>query len=267
MFKKMVGLEAEYLLLEKGEVIIPPAYFERDGFPILGEIRGEPGDTPHKTLANFINAQYKLMDKLSKDQTVIYANCYKVPLKLYKEANKQINYEEKGREIGKVQNVYGKNLDDFSDQIIKGGKIQGINISCGLHIHFSCEEVDTVDVEEAEYEELEIPLNVGITDNFKHSTTMHLYNRIGYKKTKTLTARVSKLNMPTITYMVKKLDDVFFQRFAPPVKERTKFRQSGFFERKPYGFEYRSLPANTEVLNNLPEIVKFSFKLLNEVSN
>lgn len=266
MITKMVGLEAEYLLLRKGEVVIPPAYFERDGFPILGEIRGEPGKVPHATLANFTNAQYKLMDKLTKDQTIMYANCYKVPLKLYKEANKQINYEEKGKELGKTQNIYGTDLENFSDQIIKDGKIQGINISCGLHIHFSCEEINTVDVEEIQYENIEIPLNIGITDNFKHATTLDLYTKKGYKKTKTLTARASKLNTPTIMYMIKALDDAFFKRFAPPVKERTKFRQPGFFERKPYGFEYRSLPANAEVLANLPEIVKFSFKLLDDVS-
>jgi len=58
------------------------------------------------------------------------------------------------------------------------------------------------------------------------------------------------------------MDEAFFDRFAPAEKNRTKYRQPGFYELKDHGFEYRSLPANPETIEALPEIVGKAFELL-----
>ena len=56
-----IGVEAEYILRNsKNEVIIPPAYFDRDGFPVLGEIRGEPGQSIEEVLTNFFRAKMNI---------------------------------------------------------------------------------------------------------------------------------------------------------------------------------------------------------------
>jgi hypothetical protein len=52
----------------------------------------------------------------------------------------------------------------------------------------------------------------------------------------------------------------------PKKEDRTKYRQPGFYELKPYGFEYRSLPANDAVMKALPEIVGKAFELLDSLN-
>lgn len=278
--ESMVGIEVEGLLLNtKGEAIVPPAHWDRDGFPLLLEIRGEPGKTAAETYANFMRRKLEVEAKPKSENKIAYETIHLVRLKTYKEAMKQVT-EPKGAQIGKVKNIQGINVEDYSDKVIKGGKIQGIHASCGLHIHFSCGQTAEMKVEVPEYEHISIPIETipieailpageikGAQHIMKHlmKTSLCLYQFKGYKTKEHLTASVTQLNRPTIEWMVKKLDDELFKKFAPPKEQRTKFRQAGFYELKPHGFEYRSLPANNETLAALPEIIDFAYKLLEDI--
>lgn len=272
VIERKVGLEAEFLLRNtKGDLIIPPSHFDRDGFPLLGEIRGEPGKNAGETVSNFVKAKMELIQKLNKGHSIQFAARERCPLALYKKANSQMDWEQKGRDLGKVLNIHGINLEDYSDQILSKGKIQGVWVSCGLHVHFSCEDKAEEKIEEQEYELVRIPLTMHIVEpgfdaeNLAMEVArpeLQLYRRKEFKTKKTIVARSSQLNVPTTRYIVEEMDKAFFDRFAPPESERTKFRQPGFLERKVYGFEYRSLPFTDEVEANLLEIAQKSFDLL-----
>jgi len=276
MIEKMVGVEAEFILLGKeGKAIVPPAYWDRDGFPLLGEIRSEPGKSVSDVVASFLKKKLEAEDKVRKGHQVIFSDTTRVPLATYRAAMKQVT-EPKGESIGKVKNIYGTNIDDFSDQIISKGKIQGINASCGLHIHFSCQETKEVKVYRDEYALVRIPLSMAVVGNVKDTKDLldevvrpeiQLYRKVETKVEKTLKATSSQLNRPAVEWIVKQMDDKFFDRFAPAENKRTKYRQPGFYELKSHGFEYRSLPANEASLNSLVEIVGFAFKLLNSLND
>jgi hypothetical protein len=266
MITSKVGIEVEYLLFNaKGDVIVPPASWDRDGFPLLGEIRGKEGKNMPEVLGNFGHAQYEVVNRLRDGATFRSENRFRVPLKIYREANKQV--DGKPKEIGKVKNIYGVDIEDFSDQIVEKGKIQGIWVSCGLHIHFSCEDYAEREVKIPKYEEVILPLSIMSGEKTAWNTSAYLFRKEGYDVKEKFFVRASKLNKPTITWLVEQMDRTFFERFAPAEKERTKYRQPGFYEIKPYGFEYRSLPANQATLAALPEIVTKAFELLTEADS
>lgn len=277
---RMVGIEAEGLLFNsKDEVVVPPAYWERDGFPVLVEVQGDPGSNPAEAYSNFMKKKMEIEELPKKGNRIAYTNIARVRLKTYKEAMKQVT-EAKGEMIGRTRNIYGINVEDFSDQVLKGGKIQGVNASCGLHIHFSLSQVSEMVVEEPKFELIRIPVETiplsavkgetkGLDPVMKHLTkpVLSLYTYEGRKEKKKLRAEVSALNRPTIEWMVKSLDEELFKEFAPPKDERTKYRQAGFYELKPHGFEYRSLPANEQTLAELPNILAYAFELLDRVNS
>lgn len=270
MLKKQIGIEAEFLLLDKeGKAIVPPDTWDRDGFPLLGEIRGEPGDNVVGVIANFLKRKLLAEAKVKKSNQIVYSDIVKVPLATYKKALKQAT-EPKGDTIDKVKNIYGINIDDYSDQIVKNGKIQGIHASCGLHIHFSCADTCELKYTEDEYERVSIPLGMTVIGDAKMEDLMDatitpelvLYKKVGSDLKRHLIATADQLNRPAIEWIVKQMDEEFFEKFAPAKDKRTKYRQPGFYELKPHGFEYRSLPANEDTLRALPEIVGKAFKLL-----
>jgi hypothetical protein len=281
-FDRKVGIEAECLLLNaKDEAIVPPQYWDRDGFPILAEVRGDPGENAAETYSNFMKKKMEIEELPRQGNRIVFTNIHPVRLKMYKEAMKQVT-EAKGETIGKTKNIYGINVEDYSDQIIKSGKIQGVNASCGLHIHFSLTETAEQKIEEPQYEHIDLPLETvpmatafqdgeikGLAPVMKHlmKTSLSLYKFKGWSEKKRIFASVSHLNRPTIEWMVKELDEHLFKKFAPPKDQRTKYRQAGFYELKEHGFEYRSLPANDETIAALPEIIAFSFDLLKRVNS
>ena len=285
MVKAKIGLEAEFFLLNKDrEAVVVPSYWERDSFPILGEIRGDPGEDTAEVISSFVKAKIKVLSRLDKGAAIEMANMRNIRLKTYRAAMREMD-QPKNESLGKVRNIYGIDLDEFSDQIIKGGKIQGINASCGLHIHFSASDVVERKVSTEQYELVQLPISLmlgGKTVAAKKddgafndpilagaasllTPVISLYRHTGYKEEEILKAEASVLTWPVIEWIVRKLDEKFFDRFAPPEKERTKFRQKGFYELKPYGFEYRSLPANPATMEALPEIVDFCLGLLKEL--
>jgi len=278
MIKSKVGLEAEFLLRNaKGELIIPPSHWDRDGFPLLGEIRGKEGKTAAETVANFMAAKVAVLEKLRKGHAIEFAPRVRVPLALYKKANREINFEEKGQQMDQILNVNGIDISSFSDQIISKQRIQGMWASCGLHVHFSCMEVDEVTVDRDKYEHVSFPIGYKFAETAPQEEALamevmgqrviSLYKHCGYEEEKTLTAIASRLNKPAVHHIVRQLDAEFFERFAPPEKERTKYRQPGFFELKPYGFEYRSLPFTAEVEAALFDIAKKAFEVLEDVNS
>ena len=278
MIKSKVGFEAEFLLRNaKGELVIPPAYYDRDGFPLLGEIRGEEGKSPEETVSNFVAQKMKIIGQMRKGYSMQFALRERCPLKLYRAANKQIDYDEKAASVGKVLNINGVKIEDYSDQIVSRGKIQGVWISCGLHVHFSCEEKDETEVNVDEYEEVVLPISASspkgtpaAEGNFIQEVMrpeIRLYRETGYETEKTLVARASKLNLPTREFIIRNMDNKFFDRFVADKKFCTKYRQPGFYELKPYGFEYRSLPFTEETEACLYEIAQYAFELLKIASS
>jgi len=272
MLQHKIGLEAEFLLLNaKNEVIIPPASWDRDGFPLLGEIRANPANNVPDVIANFTKKKMEIETKIHKDHKMVMENIMRIRLATYKEAMKQVT-EVKGAQLEKVKNIHGTNIDDYSDQVIgKNHKIQGINASCGLHIHFSCNESVTKIVNDVEYEPVTLPIklaevtgeNIILQEMIKPEIYLYRKKYLSVSNIKKIIAFASVLTKPVIEYFVKEMDKAFFDRFAPKKEDRTKYRRPGFYELKPYGFEYRSLPANEAVMKALPEIVNKAFDLFN----
>jgi len=115
-----------------------------------------------------------------------------------------------------------------------------------------------------------LPLNIG--EGIKNVVRVfpqeiRLFRKTGYRDKETIKCSSSQLNRPAVEWIVREMDKEFFERFAPTKENRTKYRQPGFFELKPYGFEYRSLPANEHTLAMLPEIVTKGFELLNSLND
>ncbi len=270
--EKRVGIEVEFFVLNKaGEVIIPEAYMDRDDFPILGEIRALPGKNMAESVGNFHKKKLEVEQLLLKTQKMSIDTIRRIKLKVYQKATKLCK-QEKNEMLSNIENLYGTNISDYSDQIVKGNKIQGINMSCGLHIHFSCRNISKVEVSKDRYELVELPISVtsgidgeaverkGVHELIKPSIRLHRF--VGTDVKKTLKAQASLLNQPTIEYIVRHFDEKWFKQFAPAKADCTKYRQPGFYERKSYGFEYRSLPATTQTIEALPDMVNDAFELL-----
>jgi len=261
-----VGVEAEFILRDnRGKVVIPPVRFDRDGFPVLGEIRGEPGKNVEETVTNFIKARMHTERSVAiAKYNLSFEPVTMVPLNTYKEAMKIIrdSNEEKDALLSSIMNIYNTDISDYSDQVIKNNKIQGCRASCGLHIHFSSEIRNKATHYEKEFKRVELPLTI---INGKVDTAITLHKLTGDKELETIEVAISQLNKPTVEWIVRQMDNKFFERFVPSKADRTKFRQPGFFELKDYGFEYRSLPAVPESLDALVEIVSFAFDMLRDL--
>jgi hypothetical protein len=262
MFEMKVGIEVEFFVTNNDKIVMPAACIPKDDFPLMGEIRAEPGETVEEVMGNTTKELVKII-KLLKNKQMLISGTERIPLSLYRKASKAC-VQPKNTIVSSAKNIYGTDISNYSDQIIKNGKIQGIFASCGLHIHFSCRKIDERTYEKEVYSPIQIPLKTSDSNSAELiRSSLDLYKRDGYSDKKTISVNASLLNKPTIEWMVKKLDDKFFERFMKE-ERKTKYRQPGFFELKPYGFEYRSLPATKKILDNLQEIVEFSFELLED---
>jgi hypothetical protein len=270
MLESNVGLEAEFLLIDsKDNVVIPPSSWDRDGFPLLGEVRGNCGNNTPDVVANFNKKLMEITAKVKKGSKIVMEDFIRIRLAVYKAAMKQVT-EPKSDQVGKVKNVYEINIEDYSDQVLENGKIQGINSSCGLHIHFSCRETVSKIIEDVKYTLVTLPIKLAEVSGENTILTelirpeIHLYSKecLPDKIKKRVSVFASVLTKPVVEYIVKELDNAFFERFAPKEEDRTKYRRPGFYKLKPYGFEYRSLPANNATMEALPEIVDKALGLL-----
>lgn len=264
---KKVGVEAEYIILnDKGAPKVVPAGWDVDNMPLLGEIRGEPGTSWDQATAEFQRAHLMIVDRLERHQkswNVEFLPSLVVEQKLYKEVMKGVDLNNKQEGLRQVRNIYGTNIEDYTDQVIEDKKVVGSRISCGLHIHFSYSSKETKKITRSHFEKVTIPLSVGtIGDQPMH---LDLYKKVSDKEEEVVSVEVSKFTRPAIYAIVEAMDKEFFDRFAPEASERTKYRQPGFYELKSYGFEYRSLPATRETISALPEITKKAFEVLHDL--
>jgi hypothetical protein len=263
--KFMVGFESEYLSVDKnGEFVFP--HGDRDSYPLLGECRGNPSESPSEAAASLLGKLAAAKASLGESKMALGDQT--VPISVHKEALRRMDEgHNKQVELDKCKNIYGHEVDSQDAAVMKDGAKVGFTVSCGLHVHFSAEDVQVRKVEIPHLTSLELPLKIG--PNANH--TLMLWKKDGYDVTETITVRAGIITKPVVTELVRMLDNVFFDTI--PAEERSKYaiaryRQRGFWEPKPWGFEYRSLPAlhytlGFEVLN---EIGARGLKFLKEIS-
>jgi len=256
-----VGVESEFFLLNsKGEAIIVPSGWDKDNFTVLGEIRGEPGRTAAETIGNFYKRLHEVRMKVKLDHEMVMETMRVIKLKVYRKAMSDMNAADKYQALNNIHNVNGTDIADFTDQIVKDGKIQGAKASCGLHIHFSCMQSDEKTIKQDIYAPVCLPIGVAGAE-----TNLNLYRKTAADGEEKAKVSLSLLTRPAVEWIVQEMDKAFFKKFQPPKEERTKYRQPGFYELKPYGFEYRSLPATPDTMKAMPQIVELAFDLLKTV--
>lgn len=240
-----VGIECEVLIRnKKDELIIPSTYdYAHDDFVILGEIRAEPGKDVPDTLFNFLKSYYNYEEYIKKDK--LHLDIDKgydiITPELYSKVLKTMGTKE----ISSTKNIYGTDILKLTDEIVDNGKIIGHYISTGLHIHFSSDVIVTEEHAETNYIKLSNDTYV------KGESKLTLADTIIY----------SLLNVQTIKQIIRNFDKNILSKYniqGLPLK----YRLPGFYERKNYGFEYRSLPFNKLVLDNLKDIIAYAFEEL-----
>jgi hypothetical protein len=243
-----IGLECEVLIRNnKDELVIPSEYnLPTDDFIILGEIRSLPQTNVSDVVYEFMKDLYAFnillkVNKLNLDiqdgWDVISPDLYSKLLRIMGSKN-----------IEECKNVYGNDILKMTDAIVENGKIIGHKISTGLHIHFSYDIIASHKYAKETYT----------------NTVDNMYVRTGTETCEEETKLYSLLTENTIKSIVKSFDKDILPKYK--IEENLKFRNSGFYEIKPYGFEYRSLPFNQLILDNLTEIVEYSFDKLNKLS-
>ena len=229
--RNKIGLEAEFLLRDKkGELVIPQYHqgFDHDDFELLGEFRAEAGFTRHEAAGNFFTSLFKVLDNADKhDLTVDFSGVTTITPAMKSKVLRGMGVKE----IAVANNAYNTDLLAFSDDVVdKKGKIVASRVSAGLHVHFS----------------------------------RRMYN-VSTVKGKSVTEDVNLLTSSQIKGIVRQLDKNIFPQYKP--KENLKYRQAGFYEMKPWGFEYRSLPMTADFLDydNIRALVDYSFSLLEKL--
>jgi hypothetical protein len=258
-----VGLEAEFFLRNKNgkNLLFPGKHgFSIDEFIILGEFRAEPGKTREETLSNFMKEWYGVLFKAKKQEENIdietgYAE---VDPEFY--VNIMRTMERKT--IAQALNIHPEiDILKLTDAVVENGVILKHYLSIGLHVHFSSTITDEKITKRREVTYL--PANIPLTFNAGSVVaTMNLFQMGDIKETEEkLSVSVSRITKPVLFDFINKLDKEILEKYKiedVPLK----YRNPGFYELKPWGFEYRSLPFNKLVLENVAEIVDYSFGLL-----
>lgn len=268
MIKNKIGLEAEFLLRnKKGDLVFPGDHgFPTDDFVILGEIRGDPGDCVEDTVSNFLKEWHRIRIKSSLQGLKIdLSGTAELPAGIYFKTIKKSG----GKNLPDCQNIYGLDINKYSDDVRKNGKLISHAISCGLHIHFSSGETKQVTHEEFKIKEIKVKdlvLGSVLVGRVSLGNLLKpLYEKTGETRTITTELTVSRITYPVILNFVEFLDDQLLTKFQP--KTKLKYRQPGYYEVKPDGrFEYRSLPFNWAVLSEIESITNTAFKLLDSLT-
>ena len=242
-----IGIEAEVLIRDKNDKLIYPDnyYMAKDDFIILGEIRGKPYSIVSDVVFEFYKDFYAYKKVADYNKLSLDLSGYTI---LTPEFYAEILRKMGSKEIAKCENIYKTDILNLSDDVLEDGKITGHKVSTGLHIHFSSDIVVT------ETNELEpfIPYKDGL----------YLKSNVETREEKE-TKIYSLLTNTAIKSIVRALDRDIYPKYK--INADLKFRQPGFFERKAWGFEYRSLPFTGYVFDNLTEIVEYCFDLLRKL--
>lgn len=257
-----IGVELEYLVQNgKGAFVICPRELGRDALPLLGEIRTRPAQDPYSLVADLKRGLDSARQQLGhRGLRAVLMPSAKVPLATYKRVNKELRatggIDRKAEKQGTTYNVYypDPDIESLSDQIVENGKIQGLSVSCGLHLHFSS-VVESVGRDSVE--------SMPSGSSLGRSTIQE-----------ELLVSVSRITVPAIEAIVRRLDE---RLFVPHVEKTgllgvTKYRHPGYFRLKPHGFEYRSLAVPKEAENSLDCLLDIftvafgCFELLDDLS-
>jgi len=246
-----VGLEAEVLIRsKKNELVIPSDYnLPCDDFIVLGEIRAPAKDNIPDTLYAFMKEFY--MFNKSLEYFNFHTDIEKGWATISPEDYTNILRKMGSKEIATCKNIY-KNVDilKLTDANVLDGKILSHNVSTGLHIHFSSDIVV--------HNIYHVPDAYQLRNNlFVHSCQDKRFDEE--------TKLYSLLTKNTIRSIVSSFDKNIFPKYNPE-NVTLKYRKPGFYEEKSWGFEYRSLPFNQLVYDNLASIVEFAFEQLSKLS-
>lgn len=262
MLKNKVGLEAEFILRNsKGDVLYPGnCGFSTDDFIILGEIRGIAGESREETLANFLQEYYKALGKAKKDNRTLDLNGWsEISPQFYSE----IMTKMEKKTISPIKNIYNIDMLTLSDAVVEDGVLKYHKISTGLHIHFSSSDENerTFRYKKYDLSKIKLPLSFGGTQisemEFDH------VNSIEDEEVK-ISSSSSRITQPVLYHIIKEFDEKVLPQYQ--IKDtKLKYRNPGFYELKPWGFEYRSLPFSYDVLNSLYDIVDFAYIQLEEL--
>ena len=259
MITNKVGLEAEFFCLENGKVAHPKG-LPTDEFILLAEARGEPGETREVVLSNFLKEYYRIESVAGTNgQKIWFKDGYlKLTAEEYRNALKSMGRKE----IAGAQNIHGLEINDYTDQLVEDGRVVGYNLSCGLHIHFSSQEVTEAEVSviKDNFVLVNLPISIGDVsakvELFRKTTDHPVEDR---RKAVATAGRITK---PVVTHIVTEMDKLL-EKFQPNIQ--LKHRMPGYYEMKPHGFEYRSLSFSQKTFTSLPEITDYALKLLYEI--
>jgi hypothetical protein len=230
-----VGLEVEYFLFDKNNTLVYPCKygFETDDFVLLGEFRCEPGKTRHETIGNFFNEFSRIRQKV-KDAGLAMAVGYQ---EITPELRAEVLRNMGTKEIADTKNIYNTNILTLSDDVIEDGKIVSCKISTGFHIHFS---------RHVEFQ-------------------MKYWDGESHGKEKTVSEKLSIITPKQKKFIIRKMDTCVLPNYKFPVQ--LKYRNKGFYEDKPWGFEYRSLPMCNKILElkELERVVNAAFSFLEQL--
>jgi len=221
-----IGLEAEYLLFNKKEELVLPQVFgyETDDLPILGEVRAKPGETREDAVGNFFTVLSQLIHATKQDGLKIGYGYADITPQFKAEILREMGTKT----IQDIKNIYKTDILSLSDDTVVDGVVVSCRISCGLHIHFSREVLSTVTLESGKM----------VTDKKFLITDSQI---------KSIVRTMDKLVLPN-------------HQLGVPLK----YRKPGYYEKKDWGFEYRSLPMYPPFVKvgELTDLVDTAFTLL-----
>lgn len=246
-----VGLEAEFFLRDaKGNLVYPADHgFDCDSFPIIGEFRGKPGKTRQAAIANLLKAWYEVVFRAKEEKLTIDLKGWTTMTPVaYAEALRKMEKKE----VAQCQNIHGTDILERTDDKVARGKITEKVVSAGLHVHFSSQEVVT-GAKVSQYDLDQLMKG----DDTKLSTYTRLSADIKDGKEIGAASRICK---PVVKTLITSMDALLptYVKGLPPLK----YRLPGFYEIKPYGVEYRSLPFNQLAFDHIADIADQAFGLL-----
>ena len=225
-----VGLEGEFILRDsKGNLRFPAKHgFFSDEFFLLGEFRAEPGETREQTVGNYMAALSEVMYKANKIGFVLD---FSGVSEITPELKADILRKMGSKAVPECKNIYGIDIMKLSDDVVENGTIVTSRVSAGLHVHFSHWASHTWMEEKIQKE-------------------AHL-NLMTPSKRRGIIVGMDKKVLPNYDLGI-------------PLK----YRKAGFYEEKPYGFEYRSLPMVSQFtdIHKIMEVVDVAFSLLENLA-